>query len=87
MGVFDRIEVRWMLVKFEGYDEPEYEREHLIRRDDCHATIRSFWVKSGLSLDKEYYNRMRIHTTTDVTLDPHDIHLSTLCLEWRMVTD
>ena len=24
--VFDRIEVRWMLVKFEGYDETEYER-------------------------------------------------------------
>ena len=55
VGVFDRIESRWMLVKFEGYDEPEYEREKLLRRDGCHAAIRSFWAKSGLSPDKEYY--------------------------------
>ena len=28
VGVFGRIETRWMLVKFEGYDEPEYQREY-----------------------------------------------------------
>ena len=26
VGVFGRIEVRWMLVKWEGYPEPEWER-------------------------------------------------------------
>ena len=46
VGVFDRIETRWMMVKFEGYDEMEYEGEHLLRRDDCHTTIRSFWTKA-----------------------------------------
>ena len=39
MGVFGRIEARWMMVKFEGYDEMEYEEEHLLRRDDCHTAI------------------------------------------------
>ena len=47
VGVFGRIDTRWMLIKFEGYDDLEYEGEHLLTRDDCHATIRSFWAKSG----------------------------------------
>ena len=61
MGFFGRIETRWMLVKFEGYDEPKYEREHLLRRDDCHAVIRSFWAKSGLLPDKKYYEDTHNH--------------------------
>ena len=61
VGVFGRIEARWMLVKWEGYPEPEWEREHLLRRDGCHAAIRSFWAKSGLSPDKEFYEDVHSH--------------------------
>ena len=61
VGVFGRIEARWMLVKWEGYSEPEWEREHLLRRDGCHAAIRSFWAKSGLSPDKEFYEDAHSH--------------------------
>ena len=61
MGVFGRIEVRWILVKWEGYDKPEWEREHLLRRDGCHETIRSFWTSSGLPPDKEFYDDTHNH--------------------------
>ena len=36
-GVFGHVEVRFMFVKWTGYDEPEYEREHLL---GCHSLIR-----------------------------------------------
>ena len=61
VGVFGRIEARWMLVKWEGYEQPEWEREHLLRRDGCHAAIRSFWTRSGLSPDKKYYEDESAH--------------------------
>ena len=50
-----------MLVKWEGYEQPEWEREHLLRRDGCHAAIRSFWARSGLSPDKKYYEDESAH--------------------------
>ena len=42
-------------MKWSGYDEPEWEREHLLSRDGCHASIRSFWVQSGLNPGKKFY--------------------------------
>ena len=44
VGVFDWVEVRWFLVKYEGYEEPEWSREHLLLRDGCHDDIRDFWI-------------------------------------------
>ena len=44
VGVFGRADARWFLVKFEDYDESEWEREHLLKRDKCHEAIRSFWL-------------------------------------------
>ena len=55
VGVFGWLEARWFLVKYEGYVEPEWSREHLLRRDGCHAAIRDFWISSGLSPEKKFY--------------------------------
>ena len=55
VGVFGHVDARWFLVKWEGYDEPEWEREHLLTRDKCHDSIRSFWAASGLKPTKEFY--------------------------------
>ena len=55
VGVFGWVEARWFLVKYEGYDEPEWSREHLLQRDGCHAAIRDFWISSGLAPVKEFY--------------------------------
>ena len=46
VGVFGHKDDRWFLVKWEGYADPEWEREHLLKRDKCHDTIRSYWSKS-----------------------------------------
>ena len=46
-NVFGHIDNRWFLVKWKGYDEMEWEREHLLARDGCGDTIRAFWAKSG----------------------------------------
>ena len=48
VGVFGYKDVRWYLVKWQGYDESEWEREHLLQRDKCHEGIRSFWTTSDL---------------------------------------
>ena len=55
VGVFGRIENRWYLVKYAGYDEPEWNRGHLLLRDGCLDTIRAFWAASGLSPCQEFY--------------------------------
>ena len=55
VGVFGRINARWFLVKYVGYDEPEWNRGHLLLRDGCRDSIRSFWDKSGKSPTQEYY--------------------------------
>lgn len=56
VGVFDRVEVRWILVKWEGCEEPEWEREHLLRCDEFHVAIRAFWTRSELSAEKAFYD-------------------------------
>ena len=56
VGVFGRINSRWFRVKYAGYSEPEWNREHLLLRDGCRDTIRSFWEKSGMSPTQEFYD-------------------------------
>ena len=55
VGVFGHVDARFFLVKWEGHDEPEWEREHLLLRDKCHDSIRSFWAKSGLQPTRQFY--------------------------------
>ena len=55
VGVFGHKDARWFKVKWSGYDEPEWEREHLLRRDGCHDAIRDFWAASGLAPTKSFY--------------------------------
>ena len=55
VGVFGHKEARHFLVKWEGYEEPEWEREHLLLRDKCHDMIRSFWATSGLRPTQAFY--------------------------------
>ena len=55
VGVFGHKDSRWYLVKWQGHEEPEWEREHLLKRDKCHDSIRAFWAKSGLHPAKNFY--------------------------------
>ena len=55
VGVFGFKDARWYLVKWKGYDDPEWEREHLLQREKCHDAIRSFWATSGLQPTQNYY--------------------------------
>ena len=55
VGVFGHKDSRFFLVKWEGYEEPEWEREHVLKRDKCHDMIRSFLAKSDLRPMKEFY--------------------------------
>ena len=48
-------DARFFLVKWEGYEEPEWKREHLLKRDKCHDMIRSFWATSDLRPTQESY--------------------------------
>ena len=55
IGAFGHISNRWYLVRWEGYEEPEWERGRQLEADGCHEAIRSFWERSGLSPSKEMY--------------------------------
>ena len=55
VNVFNHKDTRFFLVKSEGYEEPEWESEHLLKRDKCHDVIRSFWVRSGKRSTQEFY--------------------------------
>ena len=55
VGVFGHRANRWFLIKWAGYDEPEWERGHLLTKDGCNDAIRDFWLKSGLSPCAEFY--------------------------------
>ena len=46
---------QWYLVKWAGYDDPEWERGHLLEKDGCKDSIRVFWLSSGLSPRKQFY--------------------------------
>ena len=54
VGVFGHVDNRWLLVKWQGHQEPEWERQHLLERDGCHEVVREFWAKSGLNPCKSY---------------------------------
>ena len=67
VDVFGRIEQCWFLVKWERYEEPDWERERLLRKDGCHETIRSFWDRTGLSPCKDFYeDPEELHSRCDV---------------------
>ena len=55
LDVFGHRHSRWFKVKWEGHDEPEWEREHLLVRDGCGDSIRDFWATSGKQPSKEFY--------------------------------
>ena len=44
VDVFGSSTARWFKVKWKDYAEPEWEREHLLRRDGCGEMIRDFWT-------------------------------------------
>ena len=46
VDVFGYAHSRWFLVKYKGYEEPEWSREHLLLRDGCRDTIRDFWSRT-----------------------------------------
>ena len=48
--VFGHQAARWFLVKWKGYDTPEWELEHLLRKDGCHV-----WTTYGLKPNREFY--------------------------------
>ena len=58
LGVFGHKHARWMKVKWSEYEEPEWEREHLLRRDGCHEAIREFWTASGLDPTKGFHQHI-----------------------------
>ena len=45
----------WFLVKYKGYEEPEWIREHLLLRDGCRDSIRDFWSRTNKQPHKQYY--------------------------------
>jgi hypothetical protein len=55
VAVFGKKSSRWYKVKYEGYDEPEWNREHLLLLDNCHDSISDFWAETELNPAKEYY--------------------------------
>ena len=48
-NAFGHVDNRWLLVKWKGHENPEWERQHLLERDGCHEVIREFWAHSGLN--------------------------------------
>ena len=49
VGAFGHVDNRWLLVKWAGYQDPEWNRQHLLERDGCHEAVRDFWSQSGLN--------------------------------------
>ena len=41
--VFGHKNARWFKVRYHGYPEPEWNREHLLVRDGCIDKIKDFW--------------------------------------------
>ena len=54
LKVFGKKNARWYLVKWEGYDDPEWQRGHLLELDAKDA-VRHFWTKSGLDPCRDFY--------------------------------
>ena len=58
---------RWFLVRFVGHPTPEWQREHLLRRDGCGEAIRDFWAQSSKL------------ACTEVHEDPQGAHRCYVC--------
>ena len=43
VAVFGHKNARWFKVRYHGYPEPEWNREHLLVRDGCIDKIKDFW--------------------------------------------
>ena len=67
VDVFGYAHSRWFLVKYKGYQMPEWSREHLLLRDGCRDSIREFWSRTGKQPNKKYYP------------DPEGKHRCTIC--------
>ena len=42
-------------MKYDGHEQPEWNREHLMNRDGCQDTIRSYWSMSNLNPSQDFY--------------------------------
>ena len=69
VGMFGHRHSRWFKVKWQGHEEAEWKREHLLARDGCADYIRDFWSTSGLQPNKDFYP------------DPNGVHKCTVCCE------
>ena len=67
VNVFGFADSRWFLVKWVGYDVPDWQPEHLLLRDGCRDSIREFWSSTHRNPSKEYY------------ADPDGKHRCTIC--------
>ena len=67
VNVFGFANSRWFLVKWIGYEEPDWQPEHLLMRDGCRDSIRDFWASSGRNPSKDFY------------ADPEGKHRCTVC--------
>ena len=67
VGMFGHRHSRWFKVKWQGHEEAEWKREHLLARDGCADYIRDFWSTSGLQPNKDFYP------------DPNGAHKCTVC--------
>ena len=61
VGVFDINTTRWFKVKWKDYEEPEWEREHLLRRDGCGEMIHEFCTRTNLRSNARYYPDPVVH--------------------------
>ena len=55
VDIFGFAESRWFLVKYRGYEESEWAREHLLKRDGYQDKVRDYWARSGLNPRKIFY--------------------------------
>ena len=46
---------RWFQVISVGHEKEDWEREHLLVRDDCTDSIRNFWSRTGLDPTQDFY--------------------------------
>ena len=49
VGALGHVDNHWLLVKWKGNRDPEWERQQLLECDGCHEVVRAFWAQSGLN--------------------------------------
>ena len=67
VDVFGFEDSRWFLVKWAGYEEPDWQPEHLLARDGCRDSLRDFWSSTNKNPSKHFY------------ADPSGKHRCTIC--------